>query len=77
MSQVKVAYVLKLLRLPKYLQQTALALLKLGYADATQVAVEIGKSRAQTSVCLNMLVILNLATKKRVHRKNFFMPQNE
>ena len=52
------------LELPKQLQVTILALLKLGSSSATAVSVVTGKARAVESSYLNQLVTLKLVCKE-------------
>jgi hypothetical protein len=51
--------------LPKHLQVTILALLKLGFSTATAVSAVTGKSRALESSYLNQLVTLKLVCKEQ------------
>jgi hypothetical protein len=53
------------LELPKHLQVTILALLKLGPSSATAVSVVTGKARALESSYLNQLVTLKLVRKEQ------------
>ena len=54
----------RVLELPKHLQVSILALLKLGPSSATDVAVVTGKARALESSYLNQLVTLKLVCKE-------------
>ncbi len=72
MSALTEAVLLKLLELPKHLQTTCLALLKLGAADASRVAEATGQSRAYASVRLNQLVTMKKARKERLGKTAFF-----
>jgi hypothetical protein len=62
------------LELPKQLQVTILALLKLGSSSALDVSVVTGKARAVESSYLNQLVTLKLVCKEQcvtpLHRGN-------
>jgi hypothetical protein len=62
------------LELPKHLQVTILALLKLGVSSALDVSVVTGKARALESSYLNQLVTLKLVCKEPrvdpLHRGN-------
>jgi hypothetical protein len=55
----------RVLELPKHLQVTILALLKLGSSTAAAVASVTGKARALESSYLNQLVTLKLVCKER------------
>jgi hypothetical protein len=55
----------RVLELPKHLQVTILALLKLGSSSALDVSVVTGKARALESSYLNQLVTLKLVCKER------------
>ena len=54
----------RVLELPKHLQVTILALLKLGSSTAAAVASVTGKARALESSYLNQLVTLKLVCKE-------------
>jgi homoserine kinase len=56
-----------ILELPKQLQVTILALIKLGSSTATSVAAVTGKARAVESLYLNQLVVMKLVNKERRH----------
>lgn len=73
MSSFNVAFLLEVLTLPKHLQVTALALKKLGFADASQVAAETGRMRAIESSHLNMLVLLKFATRTLIKPTRGYM----
>jgi DNA-binding transcriptional ArsR family regulator len=62
----------KILELPKHLQTSVLALLKLGHATATEISESTGKARAVESAYLNQLVVMKIARKERKGRKAFF-----
>jgi hypothetical protein len=55
----------RVLELPKHLQVSILALLKLGSSSALDVSVVTGKARALESSYLNQLVTLKLVCKER------------
>lgn len=55
----------RILELPKHLQVTILALLKLGSSTATAVSAVTGKARALESSYLNQLVTLKLVCKEQ------------
>ena len=55
----------RILELPKQLQVTILALIKLGSSTATSVSAVTGKARAVYSLYLNQLVVMKLVKKKR------------
>ena len=63
----------KILELPKHLQTTIAALLKLGAATATDVSKVTGKARAVESAYLNQFVTMRIAFKERIGRKVFFI----
>jgi len=63
----------KILDLPKHLQTTIAALMKLGVATATDVSRITGKARAVESAYLNQFVTMKIAFKERVGRKAFFI----
>jgi len=54
-----------ILDLPKQLQVTILALIKLGPSTATVVSSVTGKARAVESLYLNQLVVMKLVKKER------------
>lgn len=54
----------RILDLPKHLQVTFLALIKLGSSTAADVAAVTGKARAVESCYLNQLVVLKLVRKE-------------
>jgi hypothetical protein len=56
--------VFRVLELPKHLQVTILALIKLGPSSALDVSVVTGKARALESSYLNQLVTLKLVCKE-------------
>jgi DNA-binding transcriptional ArsR family regulator len=62
----------RILELPKHLQTSVLALLRLGYATATEISESTGKARAVESAYLNQLVVMKIARKERKGRKAFF-----
>ncbi len=62
----------KILELPKHLQTTIVALLKLGRATADDVSRVTGKARAVESAYLNQFVTMKLCHKERGGRKAFF-----
>ena len=62
----------KILDFPKHLQVTALTLIKLGSATATEVSAVTGKERAVESAYLNQLVIMQIVSKERQDRKAVF-----
>jgi DNA-binding transcriptional ArsR family regulator len=61
-----------LLEFPKHLQETLLAMKKLGEASASDVATVTGKARAVESAHLNQLQRLGKLCKVRKGRKAFF-----
>ncbi len=63
----------KILELPKHLQTTIAALLKLGVATATDVSKVTGKARAVESAYLNQFVTMRIAFKERIGRRAFFI----
>ncbi len=65
--------IFKILELPKHLQTTISALLKLGVATATDVSKVTGKARAVESAYLNQFVTMRIVFKERVGRKAFFI----
>ncbi len=65
--------IFKILELPKHLQTTIAALLKLGVATATDVSRVTGKARAVESAYLNQFVTLRIVFKERIGRKAFFI----
>ena len=62
----------KILDFPKHLQVTALTLIKLGSATATEVSAVTGKERAVESAYLNQLVVMQIVHKERQDRKAVF-----
>jgi hypothetical protein len=62
----------KILDFPKHLQVTALTLIKLGSATATEVSAVTGKERAVESAYLNQLVVMQMVRKERQDRKAVF-----
>ena len=62
----------KILDFPKHLQVTALTLIKLGSATATEVSAITGKERAVESAYLNQLVVMQIVRKERQDRKAVF-----
>ena len=62
----------RVLELPKHLQTTIVALLKLGRATAEQVADVTGKARAVESSYLNQLLVMRIARKNLKGRRAFF-----
>jgi hypothetical protein len=60
------------LELPKHLQTTIVALMKLGRATADDVAEQTGKARAVESAYLNQLCLLKVASKSHGLRKVYF-----
>ncbi len=67
----------KILELPKHLQTTITALLKLGVATATDVSRVTGKARAVESAYLNQFVTMRVVFKERIGRKAFFIVNME
>jgi len=62
----------KVLELPKHLQTTLIALMRLGFATALEVSGVTGKARAVESGYLNQLYYMKIAAKERRGRKAFF-----
>ncbi len=63
----------KILELPKHLQTTIGALLRLGVATASDISRVTGKARAVESAYLNQFVTMRIAFKERIGRKAFFI----
>jgi hypothetical protein len=62
----------RVLEFPKHLQITILTLLRLGRANAEDVASVTGKCRAVESAYLNQLVVMKIVSKSRSGRKAYF-----
>jgi ArsR family transcriptional regulator, lead/cadmium/zinc/bismuth-responsive transcriptional repressor len=62
----------RILDFPKHLQVTALTLIKLGSATATEISAVTGKERAVESAYLNQLVVMQIVRKERQDRKAVF-----
>lgn len=62
-----------LLQLPKHLQLTGMAILRLGRATALDVAQVTHKSRAQESAYLNQLVVMGILKLERKGRCAYFL----
>lgn len=62
----------KVLELPKHLQTTLIALMRLGFATALEVSGVTGKARAVESGYLNQLCYMKIAAKKQQGRKVLF-----
>lgn len=83
MSQVTNAELYTILNLPKNLQTTAAALIKLGVATASQVAACTGKSRPTECNLLNQLARMHIATRitrlknHRGRRRLYFQYQKD
>jgi hypothetical protein len=72
MSSLSERHLYRVLELPKHLQTTAIALLKLGCATASEVAEITLKARAVESSYLNQLAVMRVARKERRGRKACF-----
>ena len=64
--------VMTLLSLPDHLRKTAMILVKLGKATASQIAKESGRARAVESAYLNQLVAMGHIKKGRQGRRVYF-----
>ncbi len=72
MLELSEAFLFKVMDYPKHLQTTLVALLKLGYATASDVSAVTHKARAVESMYLNQLVLLKAVNKERRGRKAVF-----
>jgi len=72
MASLSEKHLYKVLEFPKHLQTTAIALLKLGCATASEVAEVTLKARAVESSYLNQLATMKIARKERRGRQACF-----
>lgn len=71
-QEKKLLKIFEILELPKHLQITTAALMKLGRATADETSKITGKARALESSYLNQLVTLKMCKKQRSGRKTVF-----
>jgi hypothetical protein len=69
--------VMTLLSLPDHLRKTAMAICKLDYVTAEEVAKHTGRARAVESGYLNQLVLMGYLKKERRGRKTYFYVEKE
>lgn len=79
MSFIKSVDIVSLLSLPKHLQETSIAMIKLGIATAEMVSETTQKARAVESSYLNQLVIMGIIKKeqKRKGRNVYFFVERK